>query len=162
MNFPEPKIEMANEKKLVGTHRPMNFTEYNPFPLWSGFMLRRKEITNTFNTDLISMTVYKADYFTNFNPANLFEKWATVEVTSFDNVPNGMNTYIVPSGLYAVFHYKGLNTNHDIFDYIFRTWLPDSKYELDDRPHFEIMGAKYKDNDPNSEEDIWVPVKPKN
>jgi AraC family transcriptional regulator len=38
--------------------------------------------------------------------------------------------------------------------------LPLSKeYELDDRPHFEILGDKYKNNDPNSEEEIWIPIK---
>lgn len=157
----EPKIEIVSEKKLVGTHRAMNFAEYNVFPLWSGFMPRRKEITNAANNDLISMAVYKAGYFTNFNPANSFEKWATVEVLNFDNVPSGMETFILPSGLYAVFHNKGPNTDLSIFDYIFKNWLPNSKYELDDRPHFEVMGAKYKNNDPNSEEDICVPVKPR-
>jgi AraC family transcriptional regulator len=73
-----------------------------------------------------------------------------------------MSTYTLPGGLYAVFSYKGLNTDHAIFESIFRAWLPNSKYELDDRPHFEILGANYRNNDPYSEEDIWVPVKPKN
>lgn len=155
----EPKIEMVSEKKLVGTHQAMNFAKYNVFPLWSGFMPRRKEIKNTATAANISMAVYKAGYFSNFNPTNTFEKWATVEVLNFDNVPNGMETFVLPSGLYAIFHYKGLNTDHSFFDYIFRTWLPNSKYELDDRPHFEVMGEKYKNNDPTSEEDIFIPVK---
>ncbi|WP_371811654.1 GyrI-like domain-containing protein [Flavobacterium sp. M31R6] len=42
---------------------------------------------------------------------------------------------------------------------MFRTWIPNSKYDLDHRPHFEILGAKYKKDDPNSEEEIWVPIK---
>lgn len=25
--------------------------------------------------------------------------------------------------------------------------------------HFEILGEKYKNNDPLSEEDIWIPIK---
>lgn len=29
-------------------------------------------------------------------------------------------------------------------------WLPNSDYLLDDRPHFELLGDKYKNNDPNS------------
>lgn len=155
----EPKIEMVGEKKLVGTHQAMNFAKYNVFPLWSGFMPRRKEIKNMATAANISMAVYKADYFSNFNPANTFEKWATVEVLNFDSVPTGMETFVLPSGLYAIFHYKGLNTDHSFFDYIFRTWLPNSKYELDDRPHFEVMGEKYKNNDPTSEEDIFIPVR---
>ncbi len=67
----------------------------------------------------------------------------------------------LPGGLYAVFFYKGLNTDLTIFNYIFTKWLPASEYILDDRPHFEIMGAKYKNNDPGSEEEIWVPIKKK-
>lgn len=39
--------------------------------------------------------------------------------------------------------------------YIFATWLPSSAYVLDNRPHFEVLGAKYKSNDPGSEEEIW-------
>jgi AraC family transcriptional regulator len=64
-------------------------------------------------------------------------------------------------GLYAVFNYKGLNTDNRIFIHIFTEWLPSSGYVLDERPHFEILGEKYKNNDPESEEEIWIPVKPK-
>ncbi|MEP7234441.1 MAG: GyrI-like domain-containing protein, partial [Ignavibacteriota bacterium] len=47
------------------------------------------------------------------------------------------------------------------FQYILRTWVPNSNYELDDRPHFEILGEKYKKDDPSSEEEIWIPIKPR-
>jgi AraC family transcriptional regulator len=39
--------------------------------------------------------------------------------------------------------------------------LPKSEYELDYRPHFEILGEKYKNNDQLSEEDIFIPIKPR-
>jgi predicted transcriptional regulator YdeE len=29
----------------------------------------------------------------------------------------------------------------------------------DDRPHFEVLGKNYKNNDPVSEEEIWIPVR---
>jgi len=45
-----------------------------------------------------------------------------------------------------------LNTDNRI--YIFSDWLPKSDYELDEKPHFEILGEKYKNDDPNSEEEI--------
>ncbi len=63
--------------------------------------------------------------------------------------------------VYAVFDYKGLNTDDSIFRYIFGTWLPNSDYDLDDRPHFEVLGKKYRNNDPASEEEIWIPIKEK-
>ena len=129
--------------------------------LWKSFISRRKEITNNLTSDFISMTIYKPIYFLDFKPTNEFEKWAAVEVEDFKNVPADMEPFTLKSGLYAVFRYKGLNTDHSIYKFIFGSWLPDSEYLLDDRPHFEILGAKYKNNDPSSEEDIWIPVKVK-
>ncbi len=76
-------------------------------------------------------------------------------------VPNEMETFLLEGGLYAVFEYKGSSNDPSIFQYIFGTWLPGSNYLLDNRPHFEVLGDKYKNNDPNSEEEIWIPIKPK-
>jgi AraC family transcriptional regulator len=48
-----------------------------------------------------------------------------------------------------------------VWRYIYNEWLPNSPWELDHRPHFERLGAKYKNEDPNSEEDIYIPVRPR-
>lgn len=157
----EPRIEITNEKKLVGKRLTMSLAEYKIRELWTGFTPRRQEIRKTLTNDLISLAVYGPTHFSDFNPKKQFERWAAVEVSSFEDVPGDMETFVLPSGLYAVFEYKGLNTDHRIFDYILRTWLPASKYELDDRPHFEVLGARYKNNDPSSEEEIWIPIKPR-
>lgn len=125
-------------------------------------MPRQNEITNNLTNELISLAVYKSTYFENFKPTNEFERWATVEVADFDNVPNEMETFVLPRGLYAVFDHKGLSTDNSIFQYILGTWLPSSDYVLNDRPHFEVLGDKYKNNDPTSEEEIWIPIRPKN
>jgi AraC family transcriptional regulator len=156
-----PRIETLNEKKLVGKRLTMSLASNKTGELWKSFMPGRKEITNHLTNDLISMQVYKPTYFSDFKPINEFEKWATVEVSKFDNVPNDMETFILPGGLYAVFDYKGSSNDNTIFQYIFGTWLPNSNYILDDRPHFEVLGDKYKNNDPNSEEEIWIPIKQK-
>lgn len=155
------RIELLQEKKLVGKRSTMSLTNNKTVELWKSFMPQRKEITNTVSNDLVSMQVYSPSYFATFNPSNEFEKWATVEVRKFDNVPADMETFVLPDGLYAVFEYKGINTDPSIFQYIFGTWLPDSIYELDNRPHFELLGNNYKNNDPSSEEEIWIPIKPK-
>jgi AraC family transcriptional regulator len=157
----KPRIEISNEKKLVGNQLTMSFDDYKVGELWKLFMPGRRKITNNLTNDLISMTVYKPAHFASFKTTNEFAKWATVEVSNFDNVPGEMETFILPGGLYAVFDYKGLNTDHSIYEYIFGTWLPGSGYALDDRPHFEILGDKYKNNDPASEEEIWIPIKAK-
>lgn len=156
-----PKIEKLIEKKLIGQRMTMSLVANKTGQLWQNFMPRRKEILNAVSNDLISMQVYQPSYFVNFNPTNDFEKWATIEVTNFDKVPNEMETFLLEGGLYAVFDYKGSSNDPSIFQYIFGTWLPGSNYLLDNRPHFEVMGDKYKNNDPNSEEEIWIPIKPK-
>lgn len=156
-----PEIRLLKEKKLVGKRLTMSFADYKIAALWQSFMPLRGQITNALSNDLISMAIYKPGHFTNFKPTNEFERWATVEVSDFDKVPAGMETFVLPEGQYAVFHYKGLNTDNSIFRYIFSEWLPASGYEADNRPHFEVLGKKYKNNHPDSEEDIWIPVRTK-
>ena len=153
------KIEILSEKKLVGKRLTMSFADNKIGQLWKDFMPRRKEISNNLTNDLISMVVYNPTHFADFKPTNEFERWATVEVSDFDHVPNQMETFVLPGGLYALFDYQGLNTDNSIFQHIFGTWLPNSEYVLDDRPHFEVLGNKYKNNDPTSEEEIWIPIK---
>lgn len=154
-----PQIVTSPERKLVGMRRTMSLADNNVADLWKSFMPRLKEITHIVSLDLYSVTVYASDYFENYDPAKEFEKWAAAGVTGFDFVPNRMETLILPEGLYAVFHYKGRSDDTSVFRTIFETWLPNSDYALDNRPHFEILGEKYRNNDPASEEEIWIPVK---
>lgn len=157
----KPRIVVLTEKKLVGKKLQMSFANYKVGELWQSFMAKRKEITNNLTNDLISLAVYLPTHFSDFKPTNEFERWATIEVTDFDNVPNEFDTFVLSSGLYAVFDYKGLSSDNSIFKFILETWLPSSDYILDNRPHFEVLGDKYKNNDPSSEEEIWIPIKTK-
>lgn len=157
-----PRIELLIEKKLAGKHLLMSLADNKTGQLWQSFMPRRREIVHMIGTDLYSLQQYHPTYFQNFNPAAEFEKWAAVEVASFDHLPEGIEAFTLPSGRYAVFtHIGGPATGPQTFQYIFGTWLPASAYVLDDRPHFELLGAKYNNNDPMSEEEIWIPVKEK-
>ncbi len=153
----QPRIEILSAKKLVGKRLKMSLAENRTFELWRNFMPRRKEIKNNLTADLFSMQVYEEILV--YNPIAIFEKWAAVEVSDFEHIPEGMESYILAGGKYAVFQQKGHST--DVFQYIFGTWLPNSDYELDNREHFELLGEKYKNNDPNSEEEIWIPIKEK-
>ena len=153
-----PRIEMLQEKRLVGIHQEMSLAANRTSQLWASFMPRRHEIRHTLSSDLISLQIYPTSYFTHFSPLNNFEKWACMEVNPSFPIPQGMESLILPGGLYAVFNYQGLSSDPQIFQYIFGSWLPSSGYELDHRPHFEVLGEKYKNNDPHSEEEIWIPV----
>lgn len=151
-----PKIISLPETKLVGKKRSMSLIDNQTQVLWQSFMPIRELITNRIGNDYYSVQNYSRDYFENFNPSKTFEKWAAVAVDTIENIPNEMEPFILPTGLYAVFEHKGMDTA--IFQQIFTDWLPNSTYILDHRPHFELLGENYKNGDPNSEEQIWIPI----
>ena len=156
----EPRIEKLSKKRLVGISKTMSVMDDKTGQLWGQFGPRIQEIPNRISHDKISMQVYPATYFDFFNPKAEFEKWATVEVKDLNSVPKGMKTFILEEGFYAVFDYKGSSADNSIFQYIFSEWLPNSNYVLEDGPHFEVIGPNYRNNDPESEEEIWIPIRP--
>jgi AraC family transcriptional regulator len=155
----EPQIELLKEKKVVGCNIKMSLTKNRTFELWHHFMPLRKDIKNVINNNLISLRVCQTPLITPTDFQEEFKKWATVEVSQFDAIPKHMQSLTIEEGLYAKFDYKGLNTDTSIFDYIYSKWIPNSMYNLDHRPHFEVLTEKYKNNDSNSEEEIWIPIK---
>lgn len=159
----EPKIETFKETKLIGKKIRVSFNQNKTFELWRNFSPRRKEIKNSVNSNLYSVEIYPdTTFFKNFNPKKEFEKWAAVEVKDFDTIPNDMEKITIPKGLYAVFHYRGKPSEaQETFRFIYSTWLPNSEYEMDDRPYFALMGEKYKGEAIDSEEEFWVPIRKK-
>lgn len=155
-----PTIKTFPPTKFIGTNLSFTYADYRAFELWSSFMHHRKEILNTIGTDLYNIQINSENF--DFSPNTPFVKWAVVEVSNFDLVPEGMETLEIQQGLYAVFNYKGSQSNAAaFFNAIYTQWLPSSGYELGNHPQFEILGEKYKNNNPNSEEEIWIPIKNK-
>ncbi|WP_266367091.1 GyrI-like domain-containing protein [Tellurirhabdus rosea] len=163
MPLQTPRFETLPPTGMVGIRIRTTLADNQTSVLWRQFMPRRNEIGNPVGTDLYSVEVYDADLdFARFTPETPFEKWAAVRVTDAPQVPEGMETFTIPEGLYAVFVHKGpWRTFPQTFGYIFGTWLPASDYTLDNRPHFEIMQEGYDPNREDSEEEIWIPVRPK-
>lgn len=157
------RIERLQTKKLVGQSIRMSLHENRTFELWSSFMPKRKDIQNQKGQNLFSMQVYDQNLnFKDFNPTTPFTKWAAVEVSDFNTIPEPLSSYVLQGGLYAVFIHKGLPSDFPkTSQYIFGEWLPASRYELDKREHFELLTEKSKRNDPDSEEEVWIPVKEK-
>jgi AraC family transcriptional regulator len=155
-------MEMLKEKKLVGKFLHMSFANNKTMELWQSFMPRLKVITNRTGKELYSAEVYPNLFFNNYDVNADFEKWAAVEVSDHQHIPGGMESLVFPAGLYAVFIHKGTaDKGPETYRYIFMDWLPGSGFDLDSRPHFAVMGERYRRDDDTSEEEIWIPVKPK-
>ena len=162
MTKTEPKIISVTQKILVGNKVNMSLSDNKTFELWNRFMSHLSSIKNTVNKNLYSVEVYPDGYFNTFDPVKEFEKYAAVEVKDIGSIPINMESIIVPAGKYAAFLSIGTHQESlGLLKYIFTVWLPASEYLLDGRPHFEVMGDKYKKDDPDSEEEIYIPIKSK-
>ena len=155
-----PKIVTLPAKKLIGYSIEMSLLDNQTQTIWQLFMPRLKEIKNAVSADLFSLQNYPENYFTNFTPETIFTKWAAVEVKDFENIPEGFKKLEITGGKYAVFLHKG---NTEMFaktaQYIYTEWLPNSGFQLDNKPHFEVLGDNYLGHEnPESEEEIWIPV----
>ncbi|MBS3914237.1 MAG: GyrI-like domain-containing protein [Bacteroidetes bacterium] len=159
----EPEIFKIAPKIVAGNSLEMSISDNKTAVLWGSFMPRLGEIRNRIDSVLLSIQVFPDDFnFANFDIHKKFIKWAGVEIKNVDTIPPQMELLSIPAGEYAVFtHIGDTATAENTFRYIFSVWLPNSAYVLDNRPQFEVLGEKYKRNDPASEEDIYIPIKPK-
>lgn len=157
----DPKITTIAEKKLVGLKIRTSLAENKTFELWSKFMPNVKEIPNQKKSGIYSIQLFDEDLeFHQFTPNTFFEKWAAVEVLNFEEIPDELEFYVLPGGKYAVFiHHGPAKTFPKTSQHIFGSWIPNSPFEVDSRPHFEVMDYGYKYDDPNAEEEIWVPIR---
>lgn len=156
-----PKIVTIPAKKLIGYSVEMSLLDNKTFSIFNQLMPRLKEITNPKSADIFCVQVYEPDYFTNFTTETIFTKWAAVEVKDFENIPDGFEKLEISGGKYAVFLHKG---NTEMFaktaQYIYAEWLPNSGFQLDNQPHFEVLGDNYLGHEnPESEEEVWIPIK---
>lgn len=156
----DPRIEISEEKMFSGKKLVMTFDNNRTSELWKGFMPSARQLSDIrLGKEYYSIEVFPVNYFKDFKPENKFEKWATVQIREGSEIPKGMDTLTSPKGMYAVFvHHGPASKGPETYNYIFREWLPNSGYEIDDRPHFAIMDDKYKHNEPDSEEEIWIPI----
>jgi AraC family transcriptional regulator len=156
-----PKIHFFKRTFLAGQCMQMSLLENRTFELWNGFQAQRKKHQLVSGKVLYSMQVYDHElYFAHFNPATKFTKWAAIEVTTHEHLPEGLKPYIIEGGLYAVFLYQGMPQRFGPFmQEIVGNWMPASEYELDHREHFELLGDLYKRDSPESQEEVWIPIR---
>ncbi len=157
----KPKIQNIEEIKLIGMSINHSLSDNKTIELWQKFMPRKKEMSLLKNSWNYAIQQYDVQLkMQDFTFDTKFEIWAAVEMNSFENIPSGMNSLVIPAGQYAMFIHKGnAQTFPKSMAYIMNKWLPESEYKLDERAHFQIMKDEYLgENNPNSEEEIWIPV----
>ena len=156
----EPSITTFPESILVGIKATMSVANMQQPALWGRFMPQHGRINHRVGADFYSVSQYPdVDYFVNFSPTRSFVNWAAVAVRSVEQLPECMEALTIPAGQYAVFNFKGTAKEvGKLFQHVYGTWLPQSGYALEQRPHMAIMPPGYRPDDPEAKETIWVPI----
>ena len=158
-----PKIVNIPPRKLAGMRIRTSMANDQTRSLWQRFRPRIKDIPDRLQSGMYSVQILDPNLQQeDFTPHTEFEKWAAVEVSSFDRLPDDMEGLVLSGGAYAVYTYKGpASAYFQTYHYVVNTWLPGTPYELDHREQFEIMGDNYHPMDPEAEEEVWIPVREK-
>jgi AraC family transcriptional regulator len=87
-----------------------------------------------------------------------FDYVAGFEVSSTEDIPEGMIHFEVPGGKYAVFA-TTLPAIGGTFRHAYHTWMPTSGYQPAGSPEFERYDEGFDPQDPSSEFDLYIPIK---
>jgi AraC family transcriptional regulator len=147
-------------KILIGISDQMSLAEDSTVDLWRAFMPNRKFIKNTVGNDVMNLHIYPESVsFFSFTERTVFTKWACVEVSEVKDIPSGMDVLMLEGGTYLVEEHHGSSADiKNTYERIFRDIIPHANFSVDQRPHFEVLGENYLGQDPNSKEDIWIPI----
>ena len=157
MNY---KVIERNEIKLVGMMERIVMPNNTIGQLWEDFNKRTVEIKN-----VVGMACYGvADNMATESYA--FDETVAVEVSSFEDIPEGMVTKIIASKKYLVFTFKGLIVGKNgemnlskAYEDIYGNILPKLDFEIDNEFNFELYDERLSHDSEDSEFDIYVPVK---
>jgi len=151
----EPEIVIRSEMKVVGTSHQYQEVDLNVEMLWFDFQHKVNQITNRVGSDAFG--IYE-EYFETEDSLG-FSYICSVEVSDFDDVPEGMISRIIPEQMYAVFRHKGsISFLPETLKYIWGSWLPKSNYEYVEKPDFELYSPGIRPEDPDHIIFLYIPV----
>lgn len=120
--------------------------------LWQSFNNRYRDIKGK-SKSMLCFGICDSD----MDSEGRFHYTACAEVDSFEDVPEGMETKVVPKGNYAVYTYSGaIKDLGEFYNDIFTKFIPASGHEMDFRPQIELYDERFMNN---GEFDIYIPVK---
>ena len=84
--------------------------------------------------------------------------WAAVRIRE-DRFQDNAEKYVsITAGLYAQFTIQGNEVPANLYQYIFTTWMSESPYQLDDRPHFDKLWPDPHQRGTVSKQVICIPI----
>ena len=154
----EPEIIMQPAIKVVGIAAQYDSADLSLPKLWSAFRPYSGKIPNRVGANAFG--IYESYEETEDEVS--FVYICSVQVSSFDDIPEGMIARELPEQMYAKFTHRGPVANlEQTLKYIWGSWLPKSKYDYVEKPDFELYLPGFNVADPNSEIYLHIPIQPK-
>ncbi|MBZ9686304.1 AraC family transcriptional regulator [Clostridium estertheticum] len=173
----EPIIIEKDEFKVIGIEVKTSFEDIH-FPelihsLWDRYF--RDRIEDAIPNKISSNSILGMD--TDYDGEGSFSYIVCKEVSSLENIPEGMVGKVVPSSKYAIFTARGIDKSElgrklgEIWHYFFESWLPNSCYSQPglcppsaNSPYneaaaanFELYDERFKND--GFEVDVYIPIK---
>jgi len=151
----DPQIVTLPAFKVIGMRYFGKNENQEISGLWGEANQRMGEIRHVASQNAYGVCIMLPDA-----PNGEFEYVAGLEVSQVEDVPDGMVVREVPAAQYAVFtHLGSLEKLPATYEYIYRTWIPQSGYQLTEGLDFELYNEDFKDFAPDSKFYIYVPIK---
>lgn len=155
---PEPEIVEREEIKVVGYLSLISMKHNLISNLWMRFVSRIEEIENVINPNEMLGISYDGEQM---DDDYLFFHLVGYEVSEIQIIPEGLTYVVIPPHQYAKFTHKGeIDKLMDTYNYIYGEWMATSGYEIDeDFYEIELYDQRFKMGQPDSEFDIYIPIK---
>ena len=159
----EPRFQEIEAFKVVGILKKSALDDYNSIHLWKRFLLAYEDIPNkTHRGTALEISGFPDESMNgDIIPETVFDTLVCTRVSEIDQLPKGFISREYPRHNYAVFSHKGSLENVGLtYEYIYKTWLPNSGMTLADSYDFELYSKEfdYEDTE-NLEFEIYLPVR---
>jgi AraC family transcriptional regulator len=160
--MPEPKIRELDSFRVVGLRRRFDHETRREIPaLWDRFIPRIAEVRHTRADGITYGIVLNVDSRT-----GEFDYIAGIGVERAEDLPQGMESEIVPHQRYAVFtHVLGGRPLNDemseLLAWIWGTWLPASPYAPATGAELERYPADFDPSRAGCSIEICIPIRPR-
>jgi len=151
----EPKIIEKPGFKVIGL-RYFGKNEQGEIPaLWSDLMSRAGEIKDK------SQSMESYGLMGMMDKEGNFEYIAAIPVDRVSEIPEGMVAREINNAKYLVFTHVGdAEKMKETYDFVYNKYCPECGEDVRyDTYHFELYDERFKNFTPDSEFDIYVPIK---
>lgn len=154
-----PEILLLEETKVAGFRGTVSLSDNRIPELWGRFLRVCKDMDVFTGVGYSICETQQTAYTKDGDVA--FSVLVGGSVHCFDGLPPALVRKTLCAGKYAVFTHHGSFANLvKTYQYIYGTWLPTAKEELDDREDFEVYEREVLSfDDADNEVRIFIPIK---